>query len=239
MNTKFLHVQPSDQLKFPFQLNRLSTCSLQLTNISTDHNIAFKVKTTHPKKYCVRPNIGIISPSSTCVVKVYMQAQKVIPPAIPKNKFLIQSMIAPDGLTSEKITSQMFREETANLKENKLRVVFVTTISPSPIPEGSVEECCIEVSELEKQDRKIKISTLLDSVKRYGHENDGKKFRGWDIVLKLIEEKFCLVLENQQLQYDAEIVRQQIKNVRSRNVVILVTVSVWLLGFVFGMFLTP
>ncbi|KAK4267130.1 hypothetical protein QN277_023954 [Acacia crassicarpa] len=32
----------------------------------TDDYVAFEVKTTNPRKYCVRPNTGIVLPRSTC-----------------------------------------------------------------------------------------------------------------------------------------------------------------------------
>nr|GFC46657.1 vesicle-associated protein 2-2-like [Tanacetum cinerariifolium] len=44
-------------------MNRISTSSVHLSNISDDY-VAFKVKTTSPKRFCVRPNSGIISPKS-------------------------------------------------------------------------------------------------------------------------------------------------------------------------------
>ena len=34
----------------------------------TDKNVCFKVKTTAPKKYCVRPNSGIVQPQGTVSV---------------------------------------------------------------------------------------------------------------------------------------------------------------------------
>lgn len=30
------------------------------------HYVAFKIKTTSPKKYCVRPTVGIVHPHGTC-----------------------------------------------------------------------------------------------------------------------------------------------------------------------------
>lgn len=38
---------------------------------------------------------------------VSMQAQKDFPVPLPKDKFLVQSMIAPVGLNAEDITSEM------------------------------------------------------------------------------------------------------------------------------------
>lgn len=39
------------------------TTYMQLTNPS-EHTVLFKIKTTAPKKYCVRPNSGVLSPNS-------------------------------------------------------------------------------------------------------------------------------------------------------------------------------
>ncbi|RLM65793.1 Vesicle-associated membrane protein/synaptobrevin-binding protein [Panicum miliaceum] len=52
------------ELRFPFETKKQISCSMQLTN-GTDDYIGFKVKTTSPKKYCVRPNSGIVPPRST------------------------------------------------------------------------------------------------------------------------------------------------------------------------------
>ncbi|KAB5526926.1 hypothetical protein DKX38_020773 [Salix brachista] len=61
-----LNIHPTE-LKFPFELKKQSSCSMQLTNKS-DKYVVFKVKTTNPKKYCVRPNTGVVMPGSTCRV---------------------------------------------------------------------------------------------------------------------------------------------------------------------------
>ncbi|KAH9622215.1 hypothetical protein KSS87_003419 [Heliosperma pusillum] len=256
MNAKLLHVQPSE-LKFPFQLNRLSTCWLQLTN-KTDHNVAFKVKTTHPKKYCVRPNVGVLSAGSTSVVKVGLQAQKEFPLAVPKDKFLIQCIKASSGLTVEDITSQMFRKDSDDVEEQKLRVMFVTADPPSPIPEGSEEECSPGAAEQEYSHRKNYISALFDSASTVAGEfqellSEGPNYeRGgteehfqmsestaepeeWDMVSKLIDERSCVVLENQELQYELETVRRKVKRrIRSSDILIIVALLACLLGFLIG-----
>jgi len=43
------------------------TSDLKLTN-PTDRKVCFKVKTTAPKRYCVRPNSGIIEPGQAVTV---------------------------------------------------------------------------------------------------------------------------------------------------------------------------
>jgi hypothetical protein len=56
-------------------------CTLALQNPGGER-VAFKVKTTSPKKYCVRPSSGIVEPGSSKEVQVIMQAQREYPPSL-------------------------------------------------------------------------------------------------------------------------------------------------------------
>ncbi|KAF8672485.1 hypothetical protein HU200_049699 [Digitaria exilis] len=126
-----LDVDPLE-LQFPFVLNKQISCPLRLAN-RTNHTVAFKVKTTSPRKYCVRPNNGVVLPRSSCTVVVTMQAQKVVPPDLQcKDKFLVQSVVVSDGLSNKDITWQMFVKEGGNVVEEvKLKVAYVMPPEPS------------------------------------------------------------------------------------------------------------
>lgn len=120
------------ELNFIFEVKKQSSCSVHLTNLS-DQYVAFKVKTTSPKKYCVRPNVGIIQPNSTCDFKVTMQAQKSAPDDMQcKDKFLIQDTIVPYGTTEEEITSGMFAKDGHKYIEERKLQVFLTNPAHSP-----------------------------------------------------------------------------------------------------------
>nr|KJB41070.1 hypothetical protein B456_007G089000 [Gossypium raimondii] len=137
---ELLSIEPQE-LQFPFELRKQISCSLNLSN-KTDNYVAFKVKTTNPKKYCVRPNTGVVLPRSTCNVIVIMQAQKEAPPDMQCNdKFLLQSVVASPGATAKDITSEMFNKESEHhVEECKLRVIYVAAPRPpSPVREGSEE----------------------------------------------------------------------------------------------------
>ncbi|KAK8634172.1 hypothetical protein V6N13_015000 [Hibiscus sabdariffa] len=131
MNAQLLEIEPKE-LKFTFTLKTQCSCSVTLAN-NTNQYVAFKVKTTSPKKYCVRPNVGIVSPKSTYDFTVTMQAQREAPPdMICKDKFLIQSTVVPAGTTDENITSATFAKDSGRyIEENKLKVAL---ISPSNSP---------------------------------------------------------------------------------------------------------
>jgi len=120
-----LNIQPTE-LKFQVELKKQSSCSMQLTN-KTDKYVAFKVKTTNPKKYSVRPNAGVVLPGGSCNVIVTMQAQKETPADLQcKDKFLLQSAAVPDGVTTKDITPEMFNKESGKVVEEfKLRVSYI------------------------------------------------------------------------------------------------------------------
>lgn len=119
------------ELRFLFEVKKQSSCSIHLVN-KTDEYVAFKVKTTSPKRYCVRPNIGVILPRATCVFTVTMQAQKTAPPDLQiKDKFLVQTTAIPAGITDEGTIPAFFSKETRRyVEENKLRVVLVSATQP-------------------------------------------------------------------------------------------------------------
>ncbi|KAJ9180168.1 hypothetical protein P3X46_008446 [Hevea brasiliensis] len=126
MSTQLLEILPRE-LKFIFELKKQSSCAVRLTNV-THRNVAFKVKTTSPKKYCVRPNVGIILPKSTFEFTVTMQAPKAgTAEKVCKDKFLIQSTVVPAGTTEKDITTDMFNKDNGKyIEEIKLKVVLIS-----------------------------------------------------------------------------------------------------------------
>ena len=56
------------------------TAALTLRNPSPDTVVAFKVKTTAPRQYCVRPNSGNVRAGDQVTVQVQLQPLKEEPP---------------------------------------------------------------------------------------------------------------------------------------------------------------
>ncbi|XP_044493190.1 vesicle-associated protein 1-3 isoform X2 [Mangifera indica] len=197
-----VNIQPSE-LKFPFELKKQSSCSVQLTN-KTDHYVAFKVKTTNPKKYCVRPNTGVILPRTTCNVTVTMQAQKETPLDFQcKDKFLLQSVLAPDGTTSKHIVPEMFNKEEGKIVEEfKLRVVYIQANPPSPVPEGSEEGSSPRASSLENGNQN---ATSFEDLSRSFEATKEKSSEAWSVIFKLTEEKTSAIQQNQKLRQELEL----------------------------------
>ncbi|OAY49339.1 vesicle-associated protein 1-3 [Manihot esculenta] len=226
-----LNVQPTE-LKFPFELKKQSSCSMQLTNKS-DKFVAFKVKTTNPKKYCVRPNTGIILPQTTCNVTVTMQAQKEAPHDMQcKDKFLLQSVPAPDGATAKDITPDMFnREDDKVVEEFRLRVVYIPANPPSPVPEEPEEESSLSASVLQNSNQD---ALLFEAVSRSLEEPTEKSSEAWSTISKLTDEKARALQQNQQLRQELELMRKQVSKNRGGGFSLFLVFLVGLIGILVG-----
>ncbi|CAL4967992.1 unnamed protein product [Urochloa decumbens] len=192
------------ELRFPFELNKQISCTLQLTN-KTDKQVAFKVKTTSPKKYCVRPNNGIVAPRSTSDVVVTMQAQRDAPPDMQcKDKFLVQSAIVAKEIMPKEVTGDMFTKDSGNVvDEVKLKVVYIT---PSTQSEGFEDGSPGSLSYQEP----------------------------FALISKLMEEKNSAVELNNKLRQELDLLRRDISRQHGGFSLVLVLV-VAIMGILLGL----
>ncbi|KAK6935188.1 Major sperm protein (MSP) domain [Dillenia turbinata] len=230
---ELLNIDPLE-LKFPFELKKQISCSLQLSN-KTDNYVAFKVKTTNPKKYCVRPNTGIVLPRSTCDVIVTMQAQREAPPDMQcKDKFLLQSVITSPGATQKDITAEMFNKEAGhNVEECKLRVVYVSPPQPpSPVAEGSEEGNSPRASISENGTSN---SLEFSAVQRALAETLEKSPDVQALISKLTDEKNSAIQQSNKLRQELDLLRRESSKSRG-GVSFLFVVFVGLVGIIMGYF---
>lgn len=125
-----VHLIPNNALGFNRPFTQLVKKTLTVTN-NNALPVAFKVKTTAPKLYCVRPNSGRIEPGESVEVSVMLQPMKEEPPLSTKckDKFLIQSTL----ITPEKETKDLqdiwnvagSTGEEWKVHQQKLRVVYL------------------------------------------------------------------------------------------------------------------
>ncbi|KAJ3127742.1 phosphatidylinositol-binding protein scs2 [Nowakowskiella sp. JEL0407] len=148
----FLGVEPDKELSFTRPLTNQVKKFLVISNNDSSSPIAFKVKTTAPKQYCVRPNSGKLLPGASAEVLVLLQAMKEDPPLDfkCKDKFLIQGLKISDEIMSldgEESTQRLAEAwaaaealkkshaENADLiSEKKLRVTFLSSTPAANIP---------------------------------------------------------------------------------------------------------
>jgi hypothetical protein len=63
-----LELIPNGDLIFKGPFNAVSTTTLKLSN-SGNERLAYKIKTTAPKRYCVKPNSGFLEAHSTANIQ--------------------------------------------------------------------------------------------------------------------------------------------------------------------------
>lgn len=118
---QILILNPQSELHFNGPFTGVTTSQLELFNPS-EQRVCFKVKTTAPKRYCVRPNSGLLEPKQTIHVAVMLQPFDYDPSEKNKHKFMVQTMCAPEGDVN---LETLWKEATAeNLMDSKLRCVF-------------------------------------------------------------------------------------------------------------------
>ena len=71
-----VHLDPSQTLKFFFQPDKSVKAFLTISNPYDSESVIFKLKTTQPKLYVVKPNIGILGPSQQITIEITFQCMK-------------------------------------------------------------------------------------------------------------------------------------------------------------------
>ncbi|KAL8244609.1 hypothetical protein R6Q59_010867 [Mikania micrantha] len=226
---ELLNVDPVE-LKFPFELKKQISCSLQLSN-KTENHVAFKVKTTNPKKYCVRPNTGVVLPRSTCDIIVTMQAQKEAPPDMQcRDKFLLQSVVASPGIAPKDITPEMFTKTPGRVVEEcKLKVLYL----PPPQPPSPV---------LEEPDEGVSPKVSFDSgnlngsevIARQNVDSDDKSSEARSLISKLTDEKNAAIQQNNKIRQEIELLKRGVNKSQGGGVSIIIVIAIALIGLLLG-----
>ncbi|KAF4325582.1 hypothetical protein BBO99_00002028 [Phytophthora kernoviae] len=120
-------LEPADSLSFHLQPQTAPQAVLTIRNVADDRQIAFKVKTTRPLRYLVRPNQGLLGPNGSASIMVILQQKDCdellrLDPAerqLANDKFLVQSIYVDDSfyeLVKTKSTKEM-ADELTNMME--------------------------------------------------------------------------------------------------------------------------
>lgn len=119
-----LKIEPKSVLHFKGPYTDVVTSYLTLTN-PTDKRVCFKVKTTAPRRYCVRPNNGVVEPRSTTKIAVMLQPFDFEnQPDRSKHKFMIQTMFEPEPDMDQENMWKMFPDQ---IMDSKLKCLFDNT----------------------------------------------------------------------------------------------------------------
>uniref|UniRef100_A0A8C2JB14 MSP domain-containing protein n=1 Tax=Cyprinus carpio TaxID=7962 RepID=A0A8C2JB14_CYPCA len=192
-----LLLEPQHELRFrgdnalTITLNTLKSfqCVLNLAN-PTDRNVCFKVKTTAPRRYCVRPNSGVIDAGTSINVSVMLQPFDYDPNEKSKHKFMVQSLLAPPDMTD---TEGVWKDaKPEDLMDSKLRCVFEMPAENEKTHEMESNKIASSLSKSESSTLSMKSMVSLD---------DGE-------VKKIMEECKRLQTEVQRLREENKQIRE-------------------------------
>jgi len=116
-----LKIEPENELLFRGPFKEPVSVVMKLTNI-TEKKACFKVKTTAPKRYCVKPTTGVIDPKGMVTILVTLQP---LGPNDPnekgKHKFQVLSVLAPE---TEFNIETLWKETSLEINDWKLKCVL-------------------------------------------------------------------------------------------------------------------
>ncbi|XP_021000302.1 vesicle-associated membrane protein-associated protein A isoform X2 [Parasteatoda tepidariorum] len=145
-----LNLEPASELHFVGPFTDVVTSYLKLMN-PLDRRVCFKVKTTAPKKYCVRPNSGVLEPKQVISVAVMLQPFDYNPTEKNKHKFMVQTMIMPDGDVN---LDNLWRDaRPESLMDSKLRCVFDMPVNETVQNASNVD---LELKEMQEENKRLK-----------------------------------------------------------------------------------
>ncbi|KAF6735443.1 Vesicle-associated membrane protein-associated protein B [Oryzias melastigma] len=163
-----LVLEPQHELKFRGPFTDVVTATLKLTN-PTDRNVCFKVKTTAPRRYCVRPNSGIIDAGTSINVSVMLQPFDYDPNEKSKHKFMVQSLLVPYDMTDmEGVWKEAKPEE---LMDSKLRCAFEMPLENDKTSEHQTKQGSVSMDDGEVKKIMEECKRLQMEVQRLREEN--------------------------------------------------------------------
>lgn len=221
-----LQIEPKYELHFKGPYNIASTSYMKITNPS-NQRVLFKIKTTAPKKYCVRPNCGSLEPNRKIDIAVILQPFNYDPAEKHKHKFMIQSMFAPDegDINLEQIWKEVSPDQ---LMDTKIKCNFDTGEPSQNTP-----------SELNQFSPASVSTPVVDGISKTEKGNISE-------LTHLREVESYLKQENQNLKEEILLIRNQmgiaIAAPSSDNVLregiplshICLSVALCIIGFLFG-----
>ncbi|CAF1268201.1 unnamed protein product [Adineta ricciae] len=134
-----LELIPNGDLIFKGPFTAVSTTTLKLSN-SGNERLAYKIKTTAPKRYCVKPNSGFLDANATANIQVMLQPQ----PAgqsddRSKHKFMVQWVAVPNSYSDDVENFWKQDLKSLNVQDSKLKCVFAEDQSAAVVPNDSTD----------------------------------------------------------------------------------------------------
>ena len=117
-NQDILLISPAQEVIFSTTSGGELSAKIQIQNISSKA-VGYKIKTTSPEKYRVRPSTGSLGPTSQATIEIQVsggQGAGLTPASLVRDKFLITAIYLEESLSLQDLKPQQLAEA---LKTNK------------------------------------------------------------------------------------------------------------------------
>lgn len=122
-------VDPTLELRFPFEPKKDVSCCLQLTN-KADSFIAFNIDMNR-NKYRAQPKRGTLPPCSKCYITITLRAREKAPPGMKcADMAIVQATRGPEGFILSDEISEAFLKKASSVDEVTLPIVYVALEIP-------------------------------------------------------------------------------------------------------------
>jgi hypothetical protein len=132
-----LELIPNGDLVFKGPFNAVSITTLKLSN-SGNERLAYKIKTTAPKRYCVKPNSGFLEPHNIANIQVMLQPHTAgQQDDRTKHKFMVQWVGVPNNYSDD--VENFWKQDLSklNVHDSKLKCVFPDEQPAAVVPNDS------------------------------------------------------------------------------------------------------
>lgn len=112
---EILQLKPDDAIVFA-TVGNATMGTVQVNNVSQKH-VSYKIKTTSPDKFRVRPSAGILSPTQKTTIHVLLQQGNVLS-QVPEDKFLVMCMaISEEAATNDRAVAELWKNTPVSSPE--------------------------------------------------------------------------------------------------------------------------
>lgn len=194
-SVKVVELTPDKELAFNFGLLTQSEQKLKITNVTSD-SVAFKVKTTAPKAYLVRPSNDVLPPRASVDVMILLQPNQGGKSDTP-HRFLVQAAALEKGRTTNLAKDEWNGLAKESIQEARLSVAPIEVAGGDSVGGDNLQD---------KYDKLVKYTVDLEkeTLKLQGERDEMQRrieartsefaFELWHLLLAMALAVFLLKL---------------------------------------------
>lgn len=163
-----LELIPNGDLIFKGPFNVVSNTTLKVSNSGTER-LAYKIKTTAPKRYCVKPNSGFLDPRGLASIQVMLQPQAAgQQDDRSKHKFMVQWAAVPNTYSDD--VENFWKQDLtkSNVQDSKLKCIFADEQPAAVVPNDThaprdvdaAEPILVNESRAQQFNAKVELPTI-------------------------------------------------------------------------------